>query len=107
MSTIDTLTDAKLESMLNEIRFSFKPEKLELMQKDLREIESYGKNVYATTLTLAQTMDKHPDPKKEWNSKEMHNLLILLSRVSMEIGVRAARVEEEIRKTVDGTLDQN
>tara|TARA_Y100000310_G_scaffold76862_1_gene73332 strand:- start:244 stop:564 length:321 start_codon:yes stop_codon:yes gene_type:complete len=106
MSTIDTLTDAKLESLLNEIRFSFKPEKLELMQKDLREIVSYGENIYATTLTLAQTMDKHPDPK-EWNSKVMHNLLILLSRVSMEIGVRAARVEEEIIKTVDGTLDQN
>jgi len=106
MSTIDTLTDARLESMLNEIRFSFKPEKLEKMQKELREIESYGKNIYATTLTLAQTMNRHPDPKK-WNSEEMHNLLILLSRVSMEIGVRAARVEEEIKHTVDGTLDQN
>ena len=106
MSTIDTLTDAQLESMLNEIRVSFKPEKLEKMQKDLREIESYGKNIYATVLTLAQTMDKHPDPK-EWNSKEMNNLLILLSRVSMEIGVRAARVEEEIKKTINGTLDQN
>ena len=107
MSIIDTLTDAKLETMLNEIRFSFKPEKLEKMQKDLREIESYGKNIYATTLTLAQTLSKDPPPKKEWEYDANKHLLILLSRISLEIGVRAARVEQEIKHTIDGTLEQN
>ena len=105
MSIIDTLTDAKLETMLNEIRFSFKPEKLEKMQKDLREIESYGKNIYATVLTLVQTIEKENGTNSEFD--QLKNLLILMSRISMEIGIRAARVEQEIKHTIDGTLEQN
>ena len=105
MSTIDTLTDAKLESMLNEIRFSFEPEKLQLMQKDLREIESYGKNIYATVQTLITSIEKEKGTNPEFD--QLKNLLILMSRISIEIGVRAARVDEEIKHTVDGTLEQN
>ena len=105
MSIIDTLTDAKLETMLNEIRFSFKPEKLEKMQKDLREIEAYGKNIYATVLTLVQTIEKENGTNSEFD--QLKNLLILMSRISMEIGIRAARVEQEIKHTIDGTLEQN
>ena len=106
MSVIDTLTDDKLESMLNEIRFSFKPEKVQKIRKDLREIEHYGKNIYATVLTLSKTLDKFPNPK-DWDSDELNNIFILLSRISLEIGVRAARIEEEMKKTTDGTLEQN